>query len=214
MRTRNLKVDLSGKTFGLLTVNCYLGGSKWSCTCSEHPDKDFITTTQNLTSGDTKSCGCLKLKLMSERFKTHGMSGTKEYKAWGAIKDRCYNENNPEYKNYGGRGVSVCDRWLENPQNFLDDMGSCPSKNHSIDRINVNGNYCPENCRWATQIEQVNNARSNRRLTFDGKTKNVSEWAVELGFKAITLYGRLNRGWSTEKTLTTPAIKNREYVKK
>jgi hypothetical protein len=114
---------------------------------------------------------------------------------------RCLNQNEPGYDNYGGRGIKVCNRWLEFA-NFFADMGERPSR-MSLDRINVNGNYEPGNCRWATDREQSNNTRSNVYLDHDGRRMTVSQWAAEVGLNANAIYARLKRGWSAEESLTT-----------
>jgi len=116
---------------------------------------------------------------------------------------RCRNSADPSYDIYGGRGISVCDRW-NSFDNFLEDMGPRPSCDHSIERINVDGNYEKSNCRWGTWKEQGRNRRNNRRLTYKGRTLCVMEWAEELGIRWGTLFARLDRGWSAEKALTTP----------
>ena len=119
---------------------------------------------------------------------------------------RCNNPKDKRYKNYGGRGIKVCDRWHKF-ENFYADMGDKPM-GMSIDRINNNGNYAPENCRWATPFEQANNTVKNRKIIFKGKTLTVAQWSRELGIKRTTLSGRLNNyGWSTEKALTTKLMK-------
>ncbi len=116
------------------------------------------------------------------------------------MKQRCYNPKNLAYKNYGGRGIKVCDRWLENFDNFYQDMGNKPSIQHTIERIDNDGNYEPKNCRWATKQEQVNNCRSNINITYNGKTQNLTQWSKELNIKFIKLYKRLKRDWSVEDT--------------
>jgi hypothetical protein len=122
------------------------------------------------------------------------------------MKDRCYNPNNKQFVDYGGRGIKVCDRWAipSGFQNFLEDMGRRPSSDHSLDRIDVNGDYCPENCRWATRKEQCRNKRSNKLLTWKGRTQCMSQWADDFAISYVCLKSRLRRGWSTEKALTTP----------
>lgn len=127
-----------------------------------------------------------------------------EYRRYNGIKNRCYNKNCPQYKDYGGRGIKICDRWLgpNGFRNFLDDMGACPNKKLSIDRIDNDGDYSPENCRWATTKQQANNRRSNRYLTFNGETLTVAEWADKIGVKRHTLEERLRRGEPIESALT------------
>lgn len=125
-----------------------------------------------------------------------------EYATWQRMKNRCYNSKHEGYGRYGGRGITVCERWRTSFANFLADMGPRPSSNHSIDRTNNNGNYDPANCRWATLVEQCNNTRDNHKLTFNGKTQGVSEWAREIGCKPHTITMRLARGWPLQLALS------------
>lgn len=157
---------------------------------------------QSVKYGDTKSCGCLK-KIMCGKNIKHGMSKTKTWKSWRSMKERCLNKNAPNYKNYGGRGIAICQEWLggEGFENFFKDMGERP-KGKSLDRIDNNGNYCKSNCRYATQKEQSSNTRVNHFLTYEGKTQTMKQWAEELGINYITLFGRIKKGWSVEKALT------------
>lgn len=134
--------------------------------------------------------------------KTHGMDGTPVYKSWISAKSRCKNENDKDYKNYGGRGIKVCKRWKNSFEKFYKDMGDKPSAEHSLDRINVNGNYEPSNCKWSTIIEQNNNRRTNLFLTLNGVTLTKRNWSRKLNIPESTLFNRLKRGWSVEKSLT------------
>jgi hypothetical protein len=136
--------------------------------------------------------------------RTHGLSGTKVHKAWKHLKDRCLNPKNKSYANYGGRGVKVCKRWLSF-ENFYKDMGQPPSPKHSIDRVNNNKGYCKSNCRWATNYQQVNNARSNIRVKFRGEFGTLSQLSVLFRINYNTLYQRyVTANWSIEKALTQP----------
>jgi len=137
------------------------------------------------------------------RLITHGMSGTPEYQAWIDIKHRCFNPNHKRYSDYGGRGISMCDRWL-NFENFLADMGSRPTAKHSLDRINNNGDYSLENCRWATKAEQANNRRSNRLITIEDVTLTIAQWAKKMGFGESVIWHRLKMGWSEYDAVMTP----------
>lgn len=122
------------------------------------------------------------------------------------MKSRCYNQNNHYYKNYGGRGIKICDRWLESFWNFAEDMIERPSKEHQLERIDNDGDYSPENCRWATRREQGLNKRSNRLITYQGITKTLSEWSLSTGIHRATLADRIDKlGWSIEDVMTKPA---------
>lgn len=123
---------------------------------------------------------------------------------WVSMKQRCHNEKSTGYHNYGGRGIKVCERWLDSFENFLADMGPRPSRQHQLDRIDNDGPYSPQNCRWATRSEQLRNTRRSCYLTFNGQTLHIIEWAARLGVEAGALRARLRRGWSVKKTLTKP----------
>lgn len=126
-----------------------------------------------------------------------------EYSTWYAMKRRCFNEDCPEFPNYGARGITVCGRWLgdEGFDNFVDDMGKRPD-GCSIDRIDVNGDYCPENCRWADLLTQNNNRRTNRYITINGRTQTIMEWARETGLLWDTIHDRIERGWAESRILS------------
>ena len=198
--------DIEGQKFGRLTVIGFMGKNKgrnavWYCEC-ECGNKVAVTSG-NLKTGHTVSCGCCSVQKLRERATTHGHTvggKSRTYITWRNMLSRCYNLNKDTYQHYGGRGITVCERWHKF-ENFLADMGERPLR-MSIERIDNDGNYCPENCRYATQKEQCNNQRSNRFLTFNGKTQTISQWSEETGIKAGTLERRLNRyGWSIERVL-------------
>jgi hypothetical protein len=162
--------DLTGKTFGRLTV-IRVGMRKagkvyWLCNCECGKTKNISSI--NLTKGRASSCGCFRTVLLTEATTKHGHTAnwkrSSEYMAWCSMKYRCNNPNNKRYADYGGRGIKVCDRWMDSFENFLSDMGTKPSKAHSLDRINNNGDYTPFNCRWATAVEQNRNKRVDRRI--------------------------------------------------
>lgn len=134
----------------------------------------------------------------------------KGYKSWDCMKTRCCNKNSSNYKNYGGRGIRICDRWKDSFKNFLEDMGERPM-NMSLDRINNNGDYEPNNCKWSSIKEQNNNMRCNRLITFKGRTKNLTQWAEDTGMDGSTLWHRLKNGWSINKSLTTK-VRIKKYI--
>lgn len=154
-----------------------------------------------------KDCGCVPVNTK------HGYSRTNEYSIWNAMMRRCYNENNFAYKNYGGRGILVCERW-HIVGNFINDMGVRPSKNHSIDRIDNNGNYCPENCRWVTQKEQCRNKRTNIIITIKGETNTLSYWCDFFKINRSVIIGRIRNGVLPEDSFFKPVRlvnKNRKF---
>jgi hypothetical protein len=162
-----------------------------------------------MRDGRTTSCGCFQRECMSEvgkANKRHGMWNSPEHAVWRAMKDRCLN---PRCEGYGGRGITVCAEWANSFERFYGDVGSRPSEIHSLDRVDNDGNYEPGNVRWATRKEQANNTRSNRSLTFDGRTQHVSEWATELGIPHSTIHTRLTRGETVESALSTTRMPGR-----
>ena len=132
------------------------------------------------------------------------MSRTKLYNTWQKILSRCLNQNDKVYKNYGGRGIKVCDRWADSFENFLKDMGKKPSAKHSIERIDNNGDYSPENCRWATPKEQTWNRRNTIYVDYNGKKIALPELAHQFNMKTSIVYKRLKRGWDLKTALTAP----------
>ena len=210
----NLKV---GDVFGRLEVLESVGRSKhgkvlWRCACS--CGGEAVSTSGDLKSGNTKSCGCLQREKAASFNKRHGMSRTPMYERWCNIKRRVYDEKCPSYKDYGGRGIKVCDRWLESFENFYEDMGDPPSEKYSIDRIDNDGDYCPENCRWATDREQSCNTSRNRILTHRGASKTMTEWCEIYSIRYSTVYDRITRyGWSVEDALTKPARRVNDKTK-
>jgi hypothetical protein len=201
--------NITGQRFGRLTVLGYVGiikkVSNWLCQCD--CGTQTVAVFRNLRCGDTQSCGCLHRETVGDMSRTHGMSQTKLFARWQAMRKRCYYKNLLQYPDYGGRGIKVCDRW-QSFENFYADMGDPPSDKHSIDRIDNNGDYCPENCRWATRSEQNNNARRNHILEYNGESMTIAQWEQRLGFKQGVLRNRINAlGWNIERALTTPVKK-------
>jgi len=202
-------VDLSGMKFGKLTVikratfNNSEGKPMWDCVCDCNPNEHIFCYGSNLKLGKIVSCGCHKIEICKSR-STHNMSQTTTYKIWKAMKHRCGNPTAANFKDYGGRGIRVCERWLQSFENFLEDMGERPSNKYSIERKNSNGNYDPDNCVWATSTEQNRNKKNNFNLTLNGETKCVSEWVEITGLSRSTITKRKNKlKMSDEEALTT-----------
>ena len=199
--------DITGQTFNRLTAISPIGrtahGSiKWLCICK--CGTYHTVRLGGLTSGMTQSCGCRKREgaaaRMTTMLTTHGMTHSLENGIWRSMRKRCKNKNDDYYHLYGGRGITVCKRW-DKFENFYADMGKRPTNNHSIDRIDNNGNYTPENCRWVTMKQQCRNKRNNRLISFNGETRCVAEWAEIVGIHKSSLLARLNKGLSTEQVL-------------
>jgi len=146
-----------------------------------------------VNNNKTISCGCVHTKNASLLNRTHGLSNIPEYRVWAGMIQRCYNPNNKEYHNYGGRGIDICEAWRNNFVNFARDMGPRPDKYHSIERLNNNLGYNPSNCVWANIEQQSKNKQQSRKITFNGKTKNISDWAKEIGISATYLSVRLEK---------------------
>ena len=158
-------IDLTGKQFHEWTAVKYAGARKWECVCSCGTRK--IISGHNLRNGSSKSCGCRK----NPGCPTHGLSRTREYNMWCNMKARCYNENRADYKHYGGRGIAVCERWRYDFEAFLEDMGKCPD-GMTLERKDVNGDYCKANCCFESRRTQANNTRRNRPIKYRDETKN------------------------------------------
>ena len=180
-------IDITGHQFGRLTVlkqaKTYNKVARWRCLCI--CGNKVTVFKNNLTAHRTKSCGCLRKEITFARIFIHGMTHSPEYRTWRHMKNRCYNKNVPEFERYGKRGIIICDQWRHSFINFFADMGLRPSDQHSIDRIDNDGNYTPENCRWATRSEQARNKRVQKR-NISGVTgviwfKPTNKWKVSIG---------------------------------
>jgi len=198
-------LDLTGMKFGRLTA-IHIGPRgprnilRWKCACS--CGSRSLVTVANLRNNHTRSCGCLLIELRPSFRRTHGQSRSPEHKSWAKIKERCYNPKDIGFKDYGKRGIKMCARWRKSFAAFLKDVGLRPSPSHSIDRVDNDGNYTPNNCRWATYFQQANNRRGNHILHHAGKSQTIAQWERDLGFKTGTIGCRLFQGWSEERALT------------
>lgn len=206
-----MRGDLTGLRSGRLVAIIDSGERRnglvvWQCQCdcgSTHK-----VTSVHIKSGTTKSCGCLRVDTSSGLNLSHGhATGGKvspEYECWCGMKRRCFSPNQRSYASYGGRGITVCDRWKDSFENFLADMGPKLSPRHTIDRIDPRGNYEPSNCRWATWTEQQNNRSNNVVIRHLGISQSLTQWSKQVGISVSTLHKRMKLGWTNERVLTTP----------
>lgn len=212
--------DLTGNKYGRLSVTKKVdGGNKcvlWECICD--CGNRAIVRSSSMTSGRTRSCGCLARESSAQNGRDnvgkkkdrhgHARRNTSTYGIWRGMKQRCLNKLAGEYPNYGGRGIKVCDRWLKF-DNFLADMGVRPAGHH-LDRLDNNGHYEPNNCAWVTPKQNQRHTRKSRMITAFGETKCLSAWAESKGIKPLTLHKRLVCGWDVELALTKP-VEKRTY---
>ena len=205
--------NLIGQRFGKLVVIEYAGKNNsgrttWLCRC-DCDGKTKIINGNSMVQGWVNSCGCLH-----DGHPTHGLSDTPTHNTWVKINQRCSNPNNPSWKNYGGRGITVCDRWKESFKNFLEDMGIKPKGRFSIGRINNDGNYEPENCEWEDDLTQANNRRDNHLITYRNRTQTISQWAREYNISCKVLADRITKcKWPIEQALTEPIHPGVSYHK-
>lgn len=207
--------NLVGKKFGKLTVLELISkspriikgkqlGYKYIYRCQCDCGKIVNISKQCLLKG-TKSCGCLRVE-KAKNNKTHGLRNTRLYHTWCLMKQRCYNPNSNRYNTYGGKGIKICDEWLHDFKSFYDwALLNDYKDNLTIDRINNNGNYEPNNCHWVDYKTQANNRRTNRKITYKGRTENIIKWAELKGLDYSALLWRLNNNWGIEKALNTPS---------
>lgn len=212
--------NLVGQKFERLTVieldkSNKHNGVYWICKCD--CGNTSIVRSDSLTSGNTKSCGCLasEQRVLNGKSNTkHGMKGTKIYNSWQSMKNRCYNKKYENYNRYGGRSIKVCDEWKNNFQAFYDwAINNGYKEGLTIDRIDNNGNYEPSNCRWVTAKIQNRNTSQNIIITFNNKTQCLTDWANELNISREVLYYRIKKGWGTERALTEPIHKEKSRYK-
>lgn len=204
----------TGDKFGRWTVAGYAGTinglPSWHCQCECGTRR--AVWAQSLRRGQSQSCGCLHRERLLARITTHNSIETPEYSSWKDMKARCLNPNNPAFGYYGGRGISICDRWLHSFSAFLEDLGRRPSLKHTLERRDTNGNYTPDNCYWATRKQQQNNLRSNVRVLYGGELRTISQWAEHTGVPREVIYWRINHGWPVARAIFTPRMEN--YVRK
>lgn len=200
-----LKIDLTGQTFGRLTVveayheRTKIGAMRWKCLCI--CGNSTISSASNLKQGGSTSCGC--------SLNRGKKSGTAEYYTWRSMIKRCTLPDYHGYHRYGGRGITVCDRWLESLDNFIEDMGIRPT-GMSLDRVDNNSGYCKENCRWASMSEQARNRSNTTLYERHGITLCFKDWCDRYEICSATVIGRLKRGWDLDRALMAPAdVKHR-----
>lgn len=208
--------DLTGRKFGKWTCmrkDSERTGrlSRWICRCDCGKEKSVLR--RSLISGNSKGCGCDRGENMAKVNTVHGMCNTRLYNIWKNMRKRCHSENSTSYKNYGGRGIFVCEEWRYSFENFKDwALENGYADDLTIDRVDVNGGYCPENCRWTTYKVQGRNRTCNILITYKGETKTLSEWSEIAGINWHTLYGRLKNNWDVEKAFTLePIIGRNQY---
>ncbi len=196
-------LDLTGHKYHRLTVLHYSRKQNqktmWLCQCDCGNKVEVSTNNLRHKKNPVKSCGCFKIDKMS----THGMTGSKIFSIWEGMKIRCKYPNTNSYERYGGRGIKVCERWMTF-ENFYADMYPTYVEGLTLDRIDVNGDYCPDNCRWVTQKEQANNRTNNRILEYKGKKYTMKELAEYANINYGTFQARLKLGWSVERAVEEP----------
>lgn len=204
----SLVKDMTGLRFGRLLVisragSTSRGNARWNCVCDCGNHTNSIGFT--LRNGTSRSCGCLSIDMSREKLTIHAMTGTTEYRTWGSMIQRCTNQNNTKYHIYGGRGITVCDRWRMFA-NFYEDMGPKPSRAHSIERRDRDGNYEPSNCHWATFQEQNKNTSRSRLVYYKGAARSLTE-AVRMAGHITSFPAakrRIDKGWSVDDAVETP----------
>lgn len=205
---RSVRIEETGKLYGALTVLAYSDTSpdreaRWMCQCS--CGQITVVRGSELREGRTKSCGCRRAFANQERTK-HGNAkrgkATVEYRAWLRLLNRCYDKTSPDYPAYGGRGITVCERWRTSFQSFLSDMGPRPHNKSSIDRENNDGGYEPNNCRWADSAQQARNKRNNHYVMINGQRKLLKEWCAIFGISTVSVYKRIRLGMNDVEAIT------------
>lgn len=209
-------MNLLHQRFGRLVVikrveNSPHGETKWLCKCD--CGNEVIVFGSNLKKRHTLSCGCLRKEKTIERHKIHGLTSSKLYRIYHSMLDRCYKKAQKSYSIYSGRGITVCDEWKKDFQTFYDwAINNGYKEGLTIDRIDVNANYEPNNCRWSTKTEQANNRRTSSMIEYNGEHHTIAEWAKIYNMPYTRFYKRVMRGWSMEMIINTPRLKyNSKY---
>src|SRR5689334_18932234 len=183
MRLHGNTQDLTGRRFGRLVVSAYAGKASWECVCDCGNTRRVLG--KSLRGSNTQSCGCYMRERNSEAHRKHGKRDATEYRIWSLMKDRCLNKGGAAYKNWGGRGITICKSWVDSFEQFMAAMGPRPPGGE-LDRIDNDGPYEPSNCRWADRVTQANNKRNNVKIEVFGETRTVAQWAREYGISEKT----------------------------
>jgi len=203
-------IDITGQKFGRLTVTgyagpCAYGGSEWLCNC-DCGTQGIKVRSLYLRNGHTESCGCVMYERRLASNITHGMAGSVEHNTWKGIVQRCTNPKYKEFYLYGGRGIRMCNRWRHSFQAFFDDMGRRPGNKFSIERIDVNGNYEPSNCVWATTKQQGRNRRDTLRFLWNGTVQSLADICESCGANYKLVYHRIKEGWPVGEAVSLPRL--------
>lgn len=204
------RIDLTGKRFGKLTVISFnsMRGTRsyWNCVCDCGNEK--IASSDHLKKGDIVSCGCVQKSTLPPVNKKHGMSNTRLYTIWSLMKYRCYNPSRKEYPRYGGRGIKVCDEWMEFEPFMRWAVDNGYSEDLTLDRINNDGDYTPSNCRWVSRKVQSLNKSTNRYITYNGQTKTITQWATDNNMPYYVLRKRIDiLNWDFKRAISEPPKK-------